>query len=107
MKKKSSATSHTFTVEISKETMCAIIGALSADQLPPGWIPEDFVARAIENQIEMLRLCGSAELVDGNLRPLIPVTFPRPESEACQPTSEPLARILRLVPPPKAENKEV
>lgn len=92
-----------FTVEVDPQLIASIFDALEGAQIRGEWTPEKFVACAIANQIEMLRFCGSAEFVDGNLQPLIPVSFPRPGSEACQPTSEkPLAKVLRLVPPNEA-----
>lgn len=100
MKKKSSTTPQTFTVEIDARRIASIFEALEAAQIRREWTPGDFIDCAIANQIEMLRLCGSAENVDGNLRPQISVSFLRPSGETCPPTNKkPLARILRLVPP--------
>lgn len=95
-----------FMVEVDPQLIASIFEALEVAQIRREWTPEDFINRAVMNQIEMLRLCGSAECVDGNLRPLIPLSFPRPGSEDCPTTNKPLARILQLVPPPKSENKE-
>lgn len=90
-----------FTVEVEAQRIASIFEALETAQIRREWTPEDFIDCAIANQIEMLRLCGSAEHVDGNLRPLIPPVFPRPVGEASPPTNRPLAKILRLVPPPE------
>lgn len=87
-----------FRVEVAAQRIASIFEALEVAQIRQEWTPEDFIACAIANQIEILRLCGSAEHVDGNLRPQIPVSFPRPVGEACSPTNtKPLARVLRLV----------
>lgn len=95
-----------FAVEVDTQLIASIFEALEGVQIRREWTPEEFVACAIANQIEMLRFCGSAEYVDGNLRPQIPVSFPHPDNEVCQPTDKPLARILRLVPPPKSQSEE-
>ncbi len=89
-----------FKIEVDAHRIASIFEALEAAQIRREWTPGDFIDCAIANQIEMLRLCGSAENVDGNLRPQISVSFLRPSGETCPPTNKkPLARILRLVPP--------
>ncbi len=95
-----------FTIEVDPQLIASIFDALEGAQIRGEWTPEKFVACAIANQIEMLRFCGSAESVDGNLWPLTPMSFPRMDREACLPLNKPLARILRLVPPPKSEDEE-
>jgi len=98
MKKQTDAAKK-FKVEVDARRIASIFEVLEGAQIRQEWTPENFIDCAIANQIEMLRLCGSAEYVDGNLRPLIPLLFPRPEGETCQPTkTKPLARLLRLVP---------
>jgi len=98
MKKRTDAPKK-FRVEVDAQLIASIFDGLERAQIRREWTPEEFVACAIANQVEMLRFCGSAEYVDGNLRPLIPMSFPRPDSEACPPTTmKPLAKILRLVP---------
>lgn len=88
-----------FKVEVDAQRIASIFEALEAAQIRREWTPGDFIDCAIANQIEMLRLCGSAEHMDANLQPLIPVTFPRALREVCPPTNtKPLAKVLRLVP---------
>ncbi len=88
-----------FRVEVDAQRIASIFEALEDAQIRREWTPEDFIACAINNQIEMLLLCGSAEHVDANLRPLLPITFPCPDGEAHSPTNKPLAKLLRLIPP--------
>lgn len=107
MKNKPTDTATMFRVEVEAKRIAAIFQVLAEMKTRREWTPENFVACAIDNQIEMLRLCGQLEHVDGNLRPQIPVSFSCSDGGAYQSReTKPLARVLRLVPPSKSENPE-